>query len=68
MTDLQNDSSQELQRLTATLDGVERAMERIDQGTYGRCEECTNELAATVLEVDPTTMHCSQCALARNDG
>src|SRR5690625_1129407 len=37
---------------------VEQALERLDAGTYGRCEICGNVIAAARLEAIPATRFC----------
>ena len=46
----------------ATLEQVQTALGRIDAGTYGRCEECTEAIAKPRLQALPYTRHCIQCA------
>jgi RNA polymerase-binding transcription factor DksA len=46
---------------TATrLDEVDRALERLDNGTYGRCETCGDTIGDDLLEADPTTRTCGR--------
>ena len=40
---------------------VKEAMERIDDGTYGICEQCGEEIGAKRLEVRPVTTSCIEC-------
>jgi RNA polymerase-binding transcription factor DksA len=47
-----------LQALESTLDEVERALARLDEGTYGRCEVCGEELDDEQLSADPAARHC----------
>jgi DnaK suppressor protein len=37
---------------------VEAAIVRIDEGTYGRCEECGTEITPPRLEAMPSTRYC----------
>jgi DnaK suppressor protein len=41
---------------------VEAAIRRIDEGEYGYCISCGEEIAAKRLSVDPTTPTCIRCA------
>jgi len=41
---------------------VEAAIKRIDEGEYGYCIACGEEIAAKRLEVDPTVATCIVCA------
>ena len=45
-----------------TLDQIREALVRIDEGTYGRCEECEHPIAKPRLQVLPYTRHCIECA------
>ena len=44
----------ELARSAAVLDGVDRALERLSEGTYGQCETCGAPVLEADLEHDPT--------------
>ncbi|OAI56012.1 hypothetical protein AYO47_09310, partial [Planctomyces sp. SCGC AG-212-M04] len=44
------------------------ALERIDQGTFGECEECGESIPAARLEAIPYARYCVQCAAAHSDG
>ena len=46
----------------ARLDELQLAMQRVIEGTYGRCERCEQPIAADRLEALPTTMTCVACA------
>jgi DnaK suppressor protein len=41
---------------------VEAAIKRIDEGEYGTCISCGEEIAAKRLAVDPTAATCIRCA------
>ena len=47
-----------------TLDEVYEALRRIDAGTFGRCEECSEPIAKQRLQALPYTRHCIGCARA----
>lgn len=40
------------------LDQVRRARSKLDEGTYGRCDECDTQIAEGRLEVRPWSTHC----------
>ena len=42
------------------LDGVDRALERLSDGTYGQCETCGAPILDADLERDPTRRMCEQ--------
>jgi RNA polymerase-binding protein DksA len=41
---------------------VRRALTRIENGTYGECVRCGNEIALKRLEVRPEAALCIECA------
>jgi DnaK suppressor protein len=43
------------------LRAIEEAIHRIDQGTYGICMDCENEIAPARLEAVPWTRVCIDC-------
>lgn len=45
----------------ATLEQIQRALERIDEGSYDRCEECESEIGAARLEALPFATLCIAC-------
>lgn len=45
---------------------VKRAIERIDDGAYGRCVRCGEEIAPARLEVRPEAALCINCAREAN--
>ncbi len=44
--------------IEATLAGVERALERLREGSYRRCVECDGPLEDADLERDPLVVTC----------
>lgn len=38
------------------------ALVRMDEGEYGYCEDCGDEIAPGRLELDPAATHCVECA------
>ncbi len=45
-----------------TLDSIERALERIEEGVYGECDECGGKILKARLEAIPYVSHCIKCA------
>lgn len=45
-----------------TLDRIEAALERIEDGAYGACVECDSRIPKTRLNAIPYTPHCVKCA------
>jgi DnaK suppressor protein len=62
-------SSEYLQSFTFRLRGREKmflekiakALERIDDGTFGQCDECGEEISIKRLEARPETTLCIRC-------
>jgi RNA polymerase-binding transcription factor DksA len=50
----------ELTRSAAVLDGVDRALERLSDGTYGSCEACGAPITGADLAADPARRMCEQ--------
>jgi RNA polymerase-binding transcription factor DksA len=48
-----------LDELATGLAEVQSALERIDAGTYGRCEQCGQQIDDATLESNPTTRYCA---------
>lgn len=51
--------------LRDTLDEVEKALAKLDAGTYGVCESCGKPIAAARLEAMPAAKLCMDCASKR---
>jgi DnaK suppressor protein len=51
--------------LTATLTDLERALAKLDEGTYGVCDRCGATIPPERLEARPWTALCVACASAR---
>lgn len=45
-----------------TLEQIELALERIEDGTYGDCEECGTKIPKARLEAIPFASQCVKCA------
>jgi RNA polymerase-binding protein DksA len=51
-----------------TLDRIEAALERIEEGTYGQCEECGVRIPKTRLNAIPYAGLCVKCASREEQG
>ncbi|MCU1381287.1 MAG: DNA-binding protein [Acidimicrobiales bacterium] len=49
-------------QLEETLAEVERALAKLDEGTYGTCESCGKTISEARLEAMPATRYCIDCA------
>jgi DnaK suppressor protein len=43
------------------LSKIQKAIEKIDQGDFGQCEECSEEISLKRLEARPETTLCIRC-------
>jgi len=50
-----------IQMKAETLNRIDAASRRLEEGTYGRCFECGNEIAATRLRALPFAVRCKDC-------
>jgi RNA polymerase-binding transcription factor DksA len=51
-----------LQNQEQALQEITLALDRIERGTYGRCEECQSPIPKARLQALPHTRHCVACA------
>ena len=58
MTDLH---LQEAGRDLEELRDIDAALRRMDDGSYGDCDDCGNEIGYPRLEAQPTATRCVQC-------
>ena len=52
-----------VESLKAQLDGVDRALNHIEAGTYGLCDNCGREISPARLEARPASVLCVDCKL-----
>lgn len=48
--------------ITREIASIRRALERIDEGTYGECVQCGTEIAEGRLDARPEAALCIECA------
>lgn len=48
--------------LAAKLDDVRRALDKLDEGTYGICDRCGSPIATARLEARPSSTRCVRCS------
>jgi DnaK suppressor protein len=48
--------------LLVTEEKLERALAKLDEGSYGRCDRCGGPIAAARLEAVPESVLCIDCA------
>jgi DnaK suppressor protein len=47
------------------LAAADNALARMDEGTYGQCERCGQEISEVRLEARPLSVRCVECAKVR---
>ncbi|MCI0441229.1 MAG: TraR/DksA family transcriptional regulator [Chloroflexi bacterium] len=68
MADIGSDASEQEFTLSLmendedTLEAIELALEKIEEGTFGQCDECEGEIAKQRLQAIPYASHCIRCA------
>ena len=50
------------------LDQTEAAIQRIEDGSYGRCKECGEQIPKTRLDAIPYAAECERCASQGEEG
>jgi hypothetical protein len=51
-----------LGEIEAELAAIERALDRLESGSYGACEVCGRAITADELAADPVTARCAEHA------
>ena len=54
-------------RDTLELSATDRALARFDDGSYGRCADCDDDIPAARLEAEPWALRCIDCETAREE-
>ncbi len=54
--------------LLARLHSVRRALEKLEEGTYGRCDECGEPIPLARLRIMPEATRCIACASLAETG
>ncbi|OHB71951.1 MAG: transcriptional regulator [Planctomycetes bacterium RBG_13_63_9] len=57
-----------MQNEEGTLELIEASLERIEEGTYGQCEECGVKIPKTRLNAIPYASLCVKCASQLEQG
>jgi DnaK suppressor protein len=52
--------------IAAALSDVDRALEKVEDGTYGRCDACARAIGADRLDAIPSATLCVACAARRS--
>ncbi len=60
--DLERDLDYELLNMnTTTLKDINEALRQLDEGTYGICKECGEEIGEKRLQAVPFALYCLEC-------
>jgi RNA polymerase-binding protein DksA len=51
----------EIDRDAGELRRIDTALARINEGSYGQCESCGQEIPPARLQAEPTALRCVQC-------
>lgn len=54
-----------VESLKAQLASIDKALNRIEEGTYGICVSCGKEIPAARLEFRPSSVYCVDCKSGR---
>lgn len=54
-----------IDNLKHQLDDVKRALAKIENGTYGACDKCGNDIGEARLEFRPESIYCVNCKSSR---
>jgi DnaK suppressor protein len=57
-----------LERIEAELAGVDAALQRLDEATYGSCTACGGTIDDDTLAADPTATLCRSCTQPGSGG
>ncbi len=60
-------SMKELQSDTEEIRAIDSALERMDQGVYGKCLDCGGDIPLARLEAYPTAERCTECQARREN-
>ena len=55
-------AKESVRRRREMLRKISAALQRIEDDEFGRCRNCDEPINPKRLEIDPTTLHCINCA------
>ena len=50
-----------------TLEKIDQALKKLEEGTYGICEDCGNDISEPRLKALPFAVHCVECKQRREE-
>jgi DnaK suppressor protein len=48
--------------ITHSIEDIDRALVKVDDGTYGKCDVCGDDIGVARLEALPAASRCVECA------
>lgn len=54
-----------VESLKRSLEEIDQALARIEEGTYGTCANCGKDIGSARLEFRPASIHCVDCKAAK---
>jgi RNA polymerase-binding transcription factor DksA len=61
--ELKEESHLRKEILESRLATIEKALKKIDDGTYGVCEKCGQPIEEARLKIDPAVLLCRKCSI-----
>lgn len=55
-----------VEALKGQLDGIDAALQLIEEGSYGTCITCGNEIGADRMEFRPSSVQCVSCKTTKS--
>ncbi len=62
VTEQRSEALAQIDQARSRLQQIDEALQRMDQGGYGVCVECGQEISAARLEARPLSIRCVDCA------
>ena len=51
--------------ISASIDAINRALEKVADGSYGTCDRCGETIGSARIKALPATAHCIDCSGAK---
>lgn len=62
VTEQRSEALAHIEQARTRLNQIDEALERMDEGTYGECVECGEQINPARLEARPLSIRCVDCA------
>lgn len=50
------------EEVVSRIKGLEKALDKVQDGTYGYCQDCKTQINPERMEILPTAQRCTSCA------